>query len=166
MLSPNWGGIYIVNPSVQDCINRKFQPKLDNIVSTFTTQLKMMFNLKNSRNPEDLKKLYKRKASNMIESSKRTLKSLAQLLSEINSIVISDEVAEKIKISLENVENAELYLKAEEIDLALKFAKVAFNYSEKSFGDPSLLALLYFPDDQKLVLIFSIFPFLHLYFFF
>lgn len=149
MLSPNWGGIYIVNPTIEDCKNGRFQPELDNIVSTFITQLKMMFNLKDSRNHDDIKKLYKRKASNMIESSKRTLKSLAQLLSEINSIVISDEVAQKIKISLESVENAELYLKAEEIDLALKFAKVAFNNSEKAFGDPSLLALLYFPDDQK-----------------
>ncbi|XP_044750731.1 GPI transamidase component PIG-S [Coccinella septempunctata] len=149
MLSPSWGGIYIVNPSIEECRNGKFQPKLDNIVSTFMTQLKMMFDIKDSRNYEDLRRLYKRKASNMIESSKRTLKSLAQLLSEINSIVISDEVAEKIEISLESVENAELYLKAEEIDQALKFAKIAFNHSEKAFGDPSLLALLYFPDDQK-----------------
>ncbi|KAL3280867.1 hypothetical protein HHI36_004095 [Cryptolaemus montrouzieri] len=149
MLSPSWGGVYILNPDTESCENKLFKPELEKIASTFIAQLKNLLHLNDYRNRNDLRKLHKRKARDMIESSKRTLKSLAQLLSEINSIVISDEVAEKIKIALENAQNAELYLKADENDLALKFAKVAFNYSEKSFGDPSLLALLYFPDDQK-----------------
>lgn len=33
--------------------------------------------------------------------------------------------------------------------MAVEFARKAFTASEKAFFDPSLLALLYFPDDQK-----------------
>lgn len=85
----------------------------------------------------------------MIESTKRTLKSLAQLLSEISSIVISDDVASKVQVAVESREEAEKAMKNGDIDAGLEYAKIAFENSEAAFSDPSLLALLYFPDDQK-----------------
>lgn len=148
-LSPGWGGVFILNPSPEDCSKGEFTPDLNSIVSVFTAQLKKMFRIDNHYNLDELRKLQKKKAKDMLESSKRTLKSLAQLLSEIKSIVISDDVAKRIEISVENVNNAEVFLNANEIEPALDLAKQAFNYSESAFGDPSLLALLYFPDDQK-----------------
>lgn len=85
----------------------------------------------------------------MIESTRRTLKSLSQLLQEISSIVISDDVAEKIEAAVASADLSETLLNRDEIVPALLAAKTAFRNAEAAFGDPSLLALLYFPDDQK-----------------
>jgi phosphatidylinositol glycan class S len=63
--------------------------------------------------------------------------------------VISDDVALKIKIAVENADLAEDLLKKGDVEGAIKNAKVAFGNAEAAFSDPSLLALLYFPDDQK-----------------
>ncbi|KAI4464591.1 gpi transamidase component pig-s [Holotrichia oblita] len=73
----------------------------------------------------------------------------ALLLSEINSIVISEEVAQKIKLALENVNKADGFLNNNDLNNALQSSKLAYYNSEGAFSDPSLLALLYFPDDQK-----------------
>lgn len=97
-----------------------------------------------------------KKIEEMLESSKRTLKSLAQLLSEINSIVISDQVASQINLALHSVQKAENLLATGDQESALHYAKLAFKNSEEAFAHPSLLALLYFPDDQKCVLYMSV----------
>lgn len=147
-LSPRWGGIFIINPDQTACDNKQFTPSLQDIVSTFITQLKHLFKI-DSTSEDDIFELKNRKASKMLDSTQRTLKSLAQLLSEISSIVISDKVGEKINIAVENADLAEEYLKKGDIDNGLKYAKLAFHNSEGAFSDPSLLALLYFPEDQK-----------------
>ncbi|RZC39918.1 PIG-S domain containing protein [Asbolus verrucosus] len=147
-LSPRWGGIYIVNPDKKSCDDKKFQPDLQLITATFIAQLRKMLKMEGTAQ-HDLLELQRRKAKDMVDSTKRTLKSLAQLLSEINSIVISDDVALKIKIAVENADTAEDLLEKNDIENALKYAKIAFKNAEAAFSDPSLLALLYFPDDQK-----------------
>ncbi|CAG9814504.1 unnamed protein product [Phaedon cochleariae] len=148
-LSPRWGGIYIVNPDKDSCQSNHFEPELQPIVSTFVAQLKYLFKIDNSSNSDDIYELKMRKAQDMLDSTHRTLRSLAQLLSEISSIVISDEVGEKINVAVENADLAEGFLKGGLVDEGLKHAKIAFLNSEAAFGDPSLLALLYFPEDQK-----------------
>lgn len=147
-LSPRWGGIYIVNPDKNSCETKRFKPDLSLVVSTFITQIQHLFRIDNTE-PKGIKQLKIRKTEEMVDSTRRTLKSLAQLLSEISSIVISDEVGEKINIAVEDADLAQEYLQKGDIDLALKHSKVAFSNSEAAFSDPSLLALLYFPHDQK-----------------
>ncbi|CAH0556991.1 unnamed protein product [Brassicogethes aeneus] len=148
MLSPRWGGIYILNSDKPSCEAKVFKPDIEEIVNTFIAQLQILFKIKGT-SKDDVYELKLRKTQDMLESTKRTLKSLAQLLSEINSIVISDDVAQKINVAVENKDLTEKYLNEDNIDLALKHAKIAFEKSEEAFSDPSLLALLYFPDDQK-----------------
>ncbi|KAJ8958943.1 hypothetical protein NQ318_019713, partial [Aromia moschata] len=147
-LSPTWGGIYIVNPDNSSCEAKVFQPNIQQIVSTFVTQLQHLFKM-SGLSEDNVRELKIKKAEEMLDSTRRTLKSLAQLLSEINSIVISDEVGEKISIAVENADQAETFLKNGDVDNGLRHAKVAFSHSEEAFSDPSLLALLYFPQDQK-----------------
>ncbi|KAJ8978574.1 hypothetical protein NQ317_015991 [Molorchus minor] len=147
-LSPRWGGIYILNPDKNSCENKLFQPDLERVVSTFVTQLQSLFKM-NGISKEDIRALKISKAEEIVASTRRTLNSLARLLSEINSIVISDEVGEKISIAVENVNQAENFLKSGDVDNGLKHAKISYYYSEEAFSDPSLLALLYFPQDQK-----------------
>lgn len=86
---------------------------------------------------------------NLLNSVTVTLQSLIQLLHDINYIVINDQVGEAIKVAYENVVIAKELLKENRLEECLEYAKTAFRHSEKAFFDPSLLALLYFPDEQK-----------------
>lgn len=148
-LSPGWGGIFIMNPDENSCNSNKFIPNIQSIMSIFVPQIEKLFQISNLTNAEDIAEFKMRKANELLLSTHRTLKSLAQLLSEISSIVISDDVGEKISDAVENAKLAELNLKHGRIDNGLENAKIAFAKSEAAFSDPSLLALLYFPEDQK-----------------
>jgi len=74
---------------------------------------------------------------------------LSQLLSEISNIVINDAVGDSIYQAVDHVERAAKLLKIGQLDHAFNDSKEAFLSAEAAFTDPSLLALLYFPDDQK-----------------
>nr|XP_022903978.1 GPI transamidase component PIG-S [Onthophagus taurus] len=147
-LNPRWGGIGIINPDKESCLKKSFKPDISLILSTYSNHLQNLLGLKEN-DPESVKSLMKIKTLDMIKSTKRTLKSLALLLSEINSIVISDEVALKVNTALENAQKAERFMEKGDVENGLAAAKVAYWFSEGAFSDPSLLALLYFPDDQK-----------------
>lgn len=56
-----------------------------------------------------------------------------------------------------NIVLAKHHLNINDLSNAVKYAKLAFAASETAFFDPSLLALLYFPDDQKYDLL-DVFP--------
>lgn len=86
---------------------------------------------------------------NLLNSVTITLQSLIQLLNDINYIVINDEVGHAIKVAHENLVQAKEFLAENDLERALEHAKEAFRHSEMAFFDPSLLALLYFPDEQK-----------------
>lgn len=77
------------------------------------------------------------------------LQSLSQLLGEISNIVINDAVGDSIYRVVDCVERAADLLKIGQLDQAFNESKKAFLSAEAAFTDPSLLALLYFPDDQK-----------------
>lgn len=86
---------------------------------------------------------------NLLNSVTITLQSLIQLLNDINYIVINDEVGHAIKEAYTHLVEAKKLLAENELQEALGHAKEAFKHSEMAFFDPSLLALLYFPDEQK-----------------
>lgn len=70
-------------------------------------------------------------------------------LDGIRNIVINDEVGLAINDAYMNIVNAKLFLEDNNLTEAVIYARRAFQSSERAFFDPSLLALLYFPDDQK-----------------
>lgn len=70
-------------------------------------------------------------------------------LDGIRNIVINDEVGLAINEAYINIIKAKSHLSNNNLDEAVVYAKKAFESSERAFFDPSLLALLYFPDDQK-----------------
>lgn len=75
--------------------------------------------------------------------------SLSKLLGEISNIVINEEVARCITSAVNSVRKATLMLKVGELDEAMDYSRKAYSAAETAFSDPSLLSLLYFPDDQK-----------------
>lgn len=67
----------------------------------------------------------------------------------IRNIVINDDVGRAINDAYVNIITAKAHLKQNNLTEAVFYARKAFESSERAFFDPSLLALLYFPDDQK-----------------
>lgn len=86
-----------------------------------------------------------------LTSAKLTLQSLAQLLEEISNIVITDVVGNRIKSALRLVHESAECLRRGDLERSFILSKEAFVTAEAAFSDPTLLALLYFPEDQKWV---------------
>ncbi|XP_020377375.2 GPI transamidase component PIG-S-like [Rhincodon typus] len=92
-----------------------------------------------------------------IATATNTLTSLAQLLDEIGNIVINDNVASEVYSALASVQQSLEELEAGRLLPAFKASKDGITSSEKAFFDPSLLHLLYFPDDQKFAIYIPLF---------
>lgn len=75
--------------------------------------------------------------------------SLSQLLAKIGTIVIGDEVGENVFAATRATQKGLNALNSGALHEAFVQSKEAFRQAEIAFTDPSLLALLYFPDDQK-----------------
>lgn len=84
-----------------------------------------------------------------LTSAKLTLQSIAQLLQEIGNIVITDVVGNRIKTALRLVEDSAQRLTRGDLAVGFLLSKEAFVTAEAAFSDPTLFALLYFPEDQK-----------------
>lgn len=97
----------------------------------------------------ELDALLRVRAIEQLTSAKLTLQSLAQLLGKISNIVITETVGNRIKNALDLVELSAKKLESGELMEGFRLSKEAFITAEAAFTDPSLLALLYFPDDQK-----------------
>jgi len=63
--------------------------------------------------------------------------------------VIVDEIGDLVRSSVAACDLAALELAEGRLEKAAESARKAFGASETAFFDPSLLALLYFPSDQK-----------------
>ncbi|XP_034255162.1 GPI transamidase component PIG-S isoform X2 [Thrips palmi] len=166
-LSPRWGGVQIFNPPQSLCGHVDENSSwLDSeaIMNTFKMQLKLLVGF-----PElekiggveqlplpasgvrdwELDSLMRIKATEHLISARITLKSLAQLLDEISNIVINDEVGDKIWEAILKSHEAINYIQDYDLTNGYNLSKQAFLAAETAFSDPSLLALLYFPEDQK-----------------
>lgn len=166
-LSPRWGGVQIFNPPQTLCGNVDEESSwLDSktIMNTFKMQLKLLIGIPELEKIEgveqlplpasgirdwELDSLMRIRATEHLISARITLKSLAQLLDEISNIVINDEVGDRIwEAILKSHESVDQILQHNLID-GYNLSKQAFLAAETAFSDPSLLALLYFPEDQK-----------------
>ncbi|XP_014218930.1 GPI transamidase component PIG-S [Copidosoma floridanum] len=166
--SPRWGGIVIVNPPEKFCETTKesdvFTPDQKMILEAFITQLRLLLGITDKESIggvglaplEGLKPrgwevddLLRIRSVEQLTSAKLTLQSLARLLKEISNIVITDQVGERINRALTLIQRSTELLSKGDLKNGFLASKEAFVQSEAAFTDPSLLALLYFPDDQK-----------------
>jgi len=67
----------------------------------------------------------------------------------VKNMVINEDVANRISNAVQLGNEAFENLERGEFDSALKLSRQSIQDSESAFFDPSLLELLYFPQDQK-----------------
>lgn len=174
-LNPRWGAINIYNVDKQDndSIDVPQKKLLDHtVMEKLIPQLRLLFGIEEPTllsdvlvaDPGDsairdweLDYLFRAKTFENIATSTNTLKSLADLLTKISNMVIKDEIANHLYTSVEAIKRSKQYLLIGDLEKALNYSHVAFRSSETAFFDPTLLELLYFPEDQKFAIYIPLF---------
>ncbi|RLU17264.1 hypothetical protein DMN91_011333 [Ooceraea biroi] len=169
-LSPRWGGVVLLNPPAHSCENvgeegiATIVPEETAVIGTFLAQLRLLLGIPETKpisgvtavplvglksRDWEIDSLLRFRTVEQLTSAKLTLQSLAQLLKEISNIVITDVVGNRIKTALELVHESAERLRHGDLERSFNLSKEAFVTAEAAFSDPTLLALLYFPEDQK-----------------
>ena len=170
--SPRWGGVIIKN-----LYNRSFEKnatlkntelnvnkiEMESDMKTIVLQFRELIGLKRTTIGEvmfasvdksgimkwEIDYLLLKGTMANLEKSTSTLVSLASLLGTIANIVIRDDIKSLIDDAIYDIKSSKSFLVKGQLRKAFIASKSAVVRSEKAFYDHSLLALLYFPDDQK-----------------
>ncbi|XP_017079972.2 GPI transamidase component PIG-S isoform X2 [Drosophila eugracilis] len=170
-ISPPWGGFIIANPPEHVCLAAMSdnQPVPYHVSTTdnmqvMLDQLHKLLDISSELQMDGVKAVdieqleprrweyeayLRRSAIRHISTASSTLQSLIKLLDQISYIVIDDEVGAAITNSYSDILAAKAALFEHRLADASVLAKRAFVASERGFFDSSLLAQLYFPDEQK-----------------
>ncbi|ORX41464.1 hypothetical protein BCR36DRAFT_407506 [Piromyces finnis] len=92
--------------------------------------------------------LRKRTVQNLINAS-RTLNSLAKLVGSLSNMVVLDKIQEKVLFALECLDNAYKEINGGNYKQVFLYSKNALVASEEAFFDPTMVSMLYFPDEHK-----------------
>ncbi|KFQ81338.1 GPI transamidase component PIG-S, partial [Phaethon lepturus] len=174
--SPRWGGIMVYNveapASPQASLPLHVDVDMVRVMEVFLAQLRLLFGLSREELPPEfvlespgnegladweLDRLLWAHTVENIATVSTTLTSLAQLLDKIGNIVIKDDVASEVYRAVASAQRAMAKLATGHLHLAFQASKEAVTSSERAFFDPSLLHLLYFPDDQKFAIYIPLF---------
>ncbi|XP_026051176.1 GPI transamidase component PIG-S [Carassius auratus] len=174
--SPRWGGIMVYN------VNEMYGPEterpvdininMSKVMGVFLAQLRLMLGVQHTHPPTgfvlqspgsaglsdwELDRLLWSRSVENIATASTTITSLAQLLDQIGNIVINDNIAQQVSSAVTSLQSAVAELEAGNLAFALQYSREAILASERAFFDPSLLHLLYFPDDQKFAIYIPLF---------
>ncbi|XP_028277328.1 GPI transamidase component PIG-S [Parambassis ranga] len=174
--SPRWGGIMVYNVNGFYGTEAEFPADINinmsKVMGVFLAQLRLLLGVQSSSPPPgflvapcgstgiadwELDRLMWSRSVENVATATTTITSLAQLLDQIGNIVINDNIAEQVSSAVSSLQLAVAELEAGNLGFALQYSKEAILASEKAFFDPSLLHLLYFPDDQKFAIYIPLF---------
>ncbi|XP_071479579.1 GPI transamidase component PIG-S-like [Diadema antillarum] len=174
-LSPRWGGVLIHNtPTPGENVSKPYHVDVDSggIMPVFLAQLRLLLGVpmptivdgsfideptKTSVMDWEYESLLRRHCIENLATASTTLFSLSQLLEKIGNIVIKDDIAQQVYVAVESMQSSHRFLRDGKLQPAFQASKRAIIASEEAFFDPSLLELLYFPDDQKFAIYIPLF---------
>ncbi|KAL7308374.1 GPI transamidase component [Mucor circinelloides] len=172
-LIPRWGGIVIKNPPKAATEEYTFTKKdLQPIMKIFISQLRSLIGVHDLQSsisnkfpanyhvmfePATKSGITTLEKDNLIRSRTlenvvntiSTLKSLAQLVDEIPNMVVEDHISIKVRQSLDALDAVSKGLSAEDYIKALQSSIETVELAEKAFFDPTMVSMLYFPDEHK-----------------
>ncbi|KAM7398030.1 hypothetical protein PAMA_006075 [Pampus argenteus] len=174
--SPRWGGIMVYNVDSFYGPEAVFPVDINinmaKVMGVFLAQLRLLLGVQSSTPLPgflvapcgstgladwELDRLMWSRSVENIATAATTITSLAQLLDQIGNIVINDNIAQQVSSAVTSLQLAVAELEAGNLGFALQYSKEAILASERAFFDPSLLHLLYFPDDQKFAIYIPLF---------
>ncbi|KAM9045431.1 GPI transamidase component PIG-S isoform 3-T3 [Megaptera novaeangliae] len=166
--------VYNVDPKAYNGSELPVRVKVDmvRVMEVFLAQLRLLFGIAQPQMPPkclfsgsksegimswELDRLLWARSVENLATATTTLTSLAQLLGKISNIVIKDDVASEVYRAVAAVQKAAEELASGHLASAFVASQEAVTSSERAFFDPSLLHLLYFPDDQKFAIYIPLF---------
>ncbi|KAK3762447.1 hypothetical protein RRG08_009836 [Elysia crispata] len=173
-LSPRWGGVMIYNIDKGNSNQTQTTAKLDmhRLMKVFVAQTRLLLNIQAQMVTTEAivlsgetSKLHQWEVSawllcrcvENLATSTSTLRSLAQLLEEIGNIVINDEIGKEVEFAVASIKSSHHHLANGNLKEAFLASRNALKASELAFFHPSLLELLYFPEDQKFAIYIPLF---------
>ncbi|KAG2206584.1 hypothetical protein INT46_002839 [Mucor plumbeus] len=172
-LIPRWGGIVIKNTPKSAIDEYTFTKKdLQPIMKIFISQLRSLIGIHDLQSnisnkfpanyqvtfePATKSGITTLEKDNLIRSRTlenvvntiSTLKSLAQLVDEIPNMVVEDHISIKVRQSLDALDSVSKALSTESYIEALQSSIKTIELAEKAFFDPTMVSMLYFPDEHK-----------------
>ncbi|XP_066954584.1 GPI transamidase component PIG-S [Macrobrachium rosenbergii] len=165
---PRWGGVMIHNVPALD-VNASYPQsvELDThwIMTTVLTHLHKLLPVPTVKNEESLllmapkesckladwqlDGLARARVSSYLANIRITLQSLCELVGEISNMVISDEVGGWVWGAVEEWGECGRATREGRLQEATLYCSRSFMQADAAFFHPSMLALLYFPDNQK-----------------
>uniref|UniRef100_A0A2K5K4X8 GPI transamidase component PIG-S n=1 Tax=Colobus angolensis palliatus TaxID=336983 RepID=A0A2K5K4X8_COLAP len=174
--SPRWGGIMVYNVDSKtynaSVLPVRVEVDMVRVMEVFLAQLRLLFGIAQPQVPPkcllsgpkseglmtwELDRLLWARSVENLATATTTLTSLAQLLGKISNIVIKDDVASEVYRAVAAVQKSAEELASGHLASAFVASQEAVTSSERAFFDPSLLHLLYFPDDQKFAIYIPLF---------
>ncbi|CAG8447671.1 28626_t:CDS:10 [Dentiscutata erythropus] len=171
-LIPRWGGVIINNPDRSVGTHMFTFDELKSVMSIFIMQLRGLLGVQDfwmeARSALDssisvdfmsppntaitmweLDSLIRRRIAENIVSTISTLKSLSQLVAEIPNMVVLDHIQTEVLLALDSLKKSCISLHTGQYEIALQHAKEAIERAETAFFDPTMVSMLYFPDEHK-----------------
>ncbi|KAF9203540.1 hypothetical protein BGZ49_006295 [Haplosporangium sp. Z 27] len=168
-LIPRWGGIAILNRDNNTIISPQVitEKELEPLMKVFLTQLRDLMGLTDlsaARTPFpiifhkasneaptawELDNLLRRRATENLVDSLATLTSLARLVEDTPNMVVLDHIHKDVVDALKDIEQSCQRLSAQQYVTALAASRDALVKSETAFFDPTMVSMLYFPDEHK-----------------
>lgn len=169
-LISRWGGISILNRdnnvSASPVITVQ---ELEPVIKVFLTQLRDLMGLtdfsaaKTSSHPIvfhklmneaptawELDNLLRRRSAENLVDSLTTLRSLAKLVRDTPNMVVLDHIQKDVVDALSDIERSCKKLAEQGASMeALSASREALIKSETAFFDPTMVSMLYFPDEHK-----------------
>ena len=161
-LIPRWGGVQLYN--FLDESETKFPLAVDldmeRVAGVWLSQLRSLLGVQEPNLPAlplpglgmrgwELDFQLRQRSLQYSLETISTLTSLSHLLSQIPNIVISDEVGGRVEGAMKKVSQGASLVKKGSLLRGFEASQNALQLAEDAFFDKSLLALLYFPEDQK-----------------
>ncbi|KAJ1653956.1 GPI transamidase component [Dispira simplex] len=178
-LVPRWGGVFIHNTRCdpqgpaqpQRCLLEVDQ--LRESIVVFITQLRDLLGVPGLHDelarlqPEfhvqedptafqvgisswELRHLIRQRSAQNIAEGVATLNSLVRLVHSIPNMVIMDTIQHTVEEALDHLHAFEVQLQARNYTGAFYHSSQVLNLAETAFFDPTMLALLYFPNEHKI----------------
>ena len=152
-LIPQWGGVFIHNPSEKShpVLTSLDKESLKPAMLKFAQQLFSFLGLPESSDPLSLRlsSMSKLRIASLLVSASSTLGALARLTESRPSIAIPDSVAKSVDETILQLQSSYSYLQDGNHEQALESARIAESEAEKAFFDPSMVGQVYFPEEHK-----------------
>ncbi|KAJ3188868.1 hypothetical protein HDU85_004582 [Gaertneriomyces sp. JEL0708] len=172
-LMPRWGGVVIVNPDEERGEVDLSAEKLEPVMRIFLRQLRDLMGVKAVEIPNplqnvrvtyetalsgitswELDRLVRARTLQNIEDTVRTLNSILNMIEQLEAMPVSDHIQEIVSESLSSLDRAKKALQSNadgvaRYNEAAGFARKAVTLASDAFFDPTMVAMLYFPDEHK-----------------